>query len=177
MSPPYVPVSSARSSIWLWTSLRRLRSGWFARAIAVLLPDVSPRYGRRDFPSGKRRYLPGCEDQPARAARTAASASTVPGADPHAGTVVEAVWRSSVRVRSTSPRSFGFAAHIRATTPATWGVAMEVPDRAPYPPPGSADTTATPGASTSGFPAPPRLEKDARCPFRSTAPTPSTDGY
>ena len=57
--------------------------------------------------------------------------------------------------------------------PATCGAAIEVPVSAPYPPPGSADTTSTPGATTSGLSTPsgagPRLEKSAIRPSRSTA--------
>ena len=60
-------------------------------------------------------------------------------------------------------------------------MAIEVPSRVAYPPPGIAESTAAPGATRSGLARPsgagPRLENSVTRRCRSTAPTVSTSGY
>src|SRR5712691_8979850 len=87
-------------------------------------------------------------------------------------------------VRSISPIRLGSADHNKATAPTTCGPAIEVPLSAAYPPPGTDESTPTPGATISGFMRPepsavtgPRLLKSAIFPDRSIAPTEKTESY
>ncbi len=83
-----------------------------------------------------------------------------------------------------SPISAGLADQISATAPTTCGPAMDVPWFAPYVPPGSEESTSTPGAARSGLSrwlpstvTGPRLLNCARLPKRSTAPTLKASSY
>src|SRR5690606_5754198 len=81
----------------------------------------------------------------------------------------------SACVPSMSPTSAGAALHRTATAPARCGVAIDVPLKAAYPSPGSAERTFTPGAEMLGLTRPsspaPRDEKEAMLPETSKAPT------
>src|SRR5581483_6409912 len=133
-----------------------------------------------------------------RARCTAAYASTMPYPSKSFGTAFGspqtilpndtpprcAVSRKICSVVSILPINLGFADHISATTPTMCGPAIEVPDNAPYVPPGSAEFTPTPGAAISGLTRPllsantgPRLENEARRLLRSIAPTENTSPY
>ena len=71
-----------------------------------------------------------------------------------ASSSTEPASRSWIRKARLAPWSWlriEVAESSRATAPETCGVAIEVPLKAAHWPPGTAETTATPGALTSGL--------------------------
>src|SRR5437763_997591 len=87
-----------------------------------------------------------------------------------AGSVV-----ARIRAATSTAVSRGRYWRIRAAVAETKGAAKLVPSKRASPCPGTAATTARPGATRSTYG--PTGEDGTRSPFSSTAPTPSTPGY